>query len=362
MKLLSLFIVALTVALQSGCVIVTSYAKLEPKLKQWETEREYGRALDALNKVDPKDPDYAKAARKRMQVERSATQYEQKMRKEAGNLLKKGDWAAALDLYDEALDKYPKSAVIRDGLAKLHQQQSEALARLELKQLVRHGVWLREVLPVYRDIARTDPRNSDAQNRLARIETEAAGVAQELALIGNKALANNELNTADATLPLALKLSGDPVIEGSVNSLHKELEQLEKKRLESRRLSEQKARTAQKKKERTISAIKKRYQKAVAEKKYLSARYYLKELEEIDRRHPEVVGLKKSLRATIEKEVSRLFESGVNAYSRGQFEQAAKAWRTLLKLEPEHLQAKENLERAEKVLDNIQRLKEKQGN
>ena len=71
--------------------------------------------------------------------------------------------------------------------------------------------------------------------------------------------------------------------------------------------------------------------------------------------------MKSALQKVVDVKVSQLFEEGVSAYSRGHFERAARDWRTVLSLEPNHQQAKENLDRAEKVLEKLETLRLKQG-
>ncbi len=361
MRLLALFLIGIATLLNSGCVTVSSYAKLEPQLDQWEKDREYGRALDALGQIDPVDPDYNKAASVRKQLETQATEYEQQVRRETARKQKKGDWAGALDQYDEALSKLPKSAVIKDGLAKLHQQQRNTLNKLELQRLTRHGEWLQGVVPVYREIATVDPRSSKAQSRLSRITDEAEDIARELSLAGNKALADNDLETAEKTLPLAFSLHDDPVIEESLKRLRSKQKKQHTKQSEEKRKKEQRALAAREKKARTTSALVQRYNKAFAKQEFDSARKQLIELEKVEPRYSKLPEMKRTLQQAIDEKVTTLFESGVSAYSRGQFEQAATHWRSALKLDPKHLQARESLERAEKVLKKIERLKEKQG-
>jgi tetratricopeptide (TPR) repeat protein len=361
MKLFASLLFLFISLLQGGCVLTTSYAKLEPQLEQWESDREYGRTLDALGQIDPKDPNYIKASAARKQVEKHAADYEQQVRKETYQKQMKGDWAAALDQYDEALNKHPKSVVIKDGLAKLHLQQRETLDTLERKRLIQHGEWLRDVLPVYRDIARVDPRSSEAQNRLKRIIGEAGTISQELALIGNKALADNDTDTAEETLPLAFDLNKDPVIEESLNALRSQQKIATEKQRATRRKHEQQRQREQDKKERTLNAIVKRYDTAFAKQDFFVAQQQLAELEKVEPTYSKLTLMQGTLKKAVDDKVSTLFDAGVSAYSRGLFEQAAREWRSVLKLNPNHQQAKENLERAEKVLKKIERLKEKQG-
>lgn len=361
MRKLITLLVPLTAITLHGCTTVTSFAKLEPQLKGWEENHEYGRTLDALAQVDPKDPDYATAAKRRQQVEKQAADYERRIRKETQSKLKKGDWAAALDQFDNALRKHPKSAVIKDGLAKLNQQQAETLDALERKRLIQHGEWLRDVIPVFSDIARVDPRSSEAQARLERVEQEAVGIASELALLGNKALADNDLKVAEETLPLAVALNSDPVAEESLKELRAKQKQAADKKRKLRKQKERKAQAKKEKKRKKLEGLVNGYKQAFAAQDYITARKNLADLEKLDRRYSGLKDMKGTLQAAIDNKVTHLFDAGVSAYSRGQFEQAAKAWRGALELDSDHQQARENLDRAQKVLEKIKSLKSKQG-
>lgn len=361
MKLLASLIILVTTLLQNGCIGITSYAELEPKLEQWETDREYGRALDALGQIDPKDPDYAKASNTRKHVEKLAADYEQQIRRETYQKQKQDNWAAALDQYDEALSKHPKSVVIKDGLAKLHQQQRETLDKLERKRLIQHGEWLHNVLPVYHEIARVDPRSNESQSRLKHIVSEAEVVSHELALIGNKALANNDLHSAEVTLPLAFALNHNAVIEESLKTLRAKQQQTAKEQQAKYQKKQEEARRVREEKKRRIRAIIKQYDKALANQEYLVAKEHLAKIKQIDSQHETLSSMKSALQKVVDVKVSQLFEDGVSAYSRGHFERAARDWRTVLSLEPNHQQAKENLDRAEKVLEKLETLRLNQG-
>lgn len=355
--------IVLLFLLGSGCAMLPSnYAKLEPQLEQWQQEDQYGRALDALARIDAKDPDYTAAAKMRQQFEKQAAEYEQQIRKETAEKQQRGEWAAALDQYDEALAKYPKSAVLKDGLVKLHQQQQEKLEELEKSRLISHGQWLREILPIQLKIATIDPRSREAQDSFNQTTIEAHNIAVQLAVIGNKALADNDLKAADHTLPLAAELKNDPAIETSLKTLRSRQKQQQKEQRKIRRKKAQKAKKVRLSKERAVRDAVKGYDAAFAKRDYLTAKKHLSKLESVDRHHKQLPSMKNKLNQAVAKEVERLFESGVNSYSRGQFERAAGNWRTLLQLQPGHLQAKENLDRAEKVLEKLQKLKEKQRN
>lgn len=349
------------IVLQSGCALLSpSYSEGQTQIDQWVKEKQYGRALKALNSVDPKDPHYLEAAEKRKQVEVLAAAYEHDIRQQNNQRLKQGDWAGALDSYDDALDRLPDSVVLKDGLAQLHRKQSEELERLELKRLRTHGDWLKETLPIYRDIARVDPRNRYAQDRLDKMQREAEDVADNLAIHGNRALANNNLDKAENLLGLAADLSDAPAIQESLKQLHaKQVDANQRERsARQKRLARQQA--AEQRRQREIKSLLSRFDQAFNKREYSKARNYLRALAKANLATRRYRTLENKLDRAIEQESSRLFETGVNAYSRGKYSEAAKYWRQVLELQPNNKRAQENLERAERVINKLQQLKKKQ--
>jgi len=347
-------------AMQSGCVLITSYSKGEGKIQHWVKEKQYGNALQALKNIDPKDPDYLKAAEKRKQVEALAAAYEHDVRKQNDRLLRNGKWAEALDSYDEALDRLPESAVLKDGLAQLHRDQARELERLEMKQLIAHGNWLKRTLPTYRDIARVDPRNNTAQIRLKTKQREAEELADELAIYGNRALANNELSKAEELLQLASDLSSTPAIRESLKKLHQQQSQTAQRARQRREAQQRRQQAQQREHQRTVERLLHKYRTAFEKHDYRQAQKHLQALKTARLETRRYRALEQELNSAIDKEASRLFDIGVNAYSRGHFETAAENWRKVLSLQPGNKQAQENLQRAERVLNKLQELQEKQ--
>lgn len=346
--------------LQSGCAIITSYSKMETQIDQWVETKQYDRALDALSNVNAQDPQYLLAAEKRRQVEAMAANYEQEIRGKTRHNLDQGQWAEALDTYDEALARLPQSAVLKDGLAQLHHEQQDELDRLELERLIAHGQWLKQILPTYHSIARVDPRSRSARLRLEKKQSEAKQIASELALLGNKALANNDLSTAQKTLSMAAELSDAPAIGESLKKLRQQLSQENAKQREEREKRQQKQRAAEQAKARRVSDLLEAYHDAYSKKNYQRARKELETLKRADPGNKKWNRLNDQLEQATSREAQRLFDSGVSAYSRGHFEQAATLWRKALELKPDHKPAQENLERAERVLEKLQELKKKQ--
>lgn len=348
-------------ALQSGCALLnTKYSENRPQIDQWIGEQQYGQALKTLSRVEPQDPHYLEAADKRKQVEALAAAYEQEIRQQNSQRLEQGNWAGALDSYDEALTRLPDSVVLKDGLAQLHHMQTEELDRLELQRLKDHGNWLKQTIPTYRDIARVDPRNSDAQRKLQRIINEAESVADQLALHGNRAMANNDLQNAATLLELAAELSSAPAIQESLKKLNQRLsKEQEQARLERQKKLEQQ-RAAERRRQQAIETQLKKFEAAFKDGQYNSARDHLTALSRSGLDNKRYRTLQQRLSSAIDKAASEQFDAGINAYSRGQYDKAADHWRRVLELKPDNKQAREHLERAERVVEKLRELEQKQ--
>jgi tetratricopeptide (TPR) repeat protein len=335
--------------LQTGCTVFTSYKQGETQINQWIKDQQYGKALQSLGDIAPTDPDYSIAAKKRKQVEALAASYEHDVRQKNVRLLKTGKWAAALDSYDDALDRLPDSAVLKDGMAQLHQEQVQELERLELKRLFGYGAWLKEVLPVFDDLVRVDPRSSEAKERQKRVRREADSLANELTQYGNRALANNQLDTAEKLLKLAADLSDTPAIQESLKNLKQQ-----------RRENKQQQVVLELKRKRITDNLLKKFNKSFRNKHFPRAHKLLDALGDAGYNSVDYRTLQKKLQQATDREARRLMREGVNAYSRGQFEQAVKSWQQVLVLQPDNKQAKESLQRAEKVLERLKELRIKQ--
>ena len=350
-----------TLILSSGCITLPGRNDVN-EIDTLVANQYYGRALDILARIDPKSPDYSARAERRRHIETLAARYEQAIRTQTREDMEKGNWAAALDRYDDALTRLPQSMVLRDGLAQLLQQQNQELERLELERLTAQGNWLRQTLPSYREIVRVNPRSRPAAQQLERKQQQAEAIADQLAVIGNRAMANNDLNSASKTLLLAHELSNTPAIVESVGKLQQQLEARRLREQREREVRLQKARTAEQTRQQQIRQQHSQYRKARNDEQFNQAREHLQRLRELDPDNSDWHTEQDVLEQVVQLRIEELYNRGVNAYSRGQFEEAANAWRELLKLDPDHKLAQDNLIRAERVLQRIEQLQQRQSN
>lgn len=341
-------LVWLIALMASGCVTLHGRQDIS-EIDRLVTHQQYGRALDRLSHLDPKSPDYEELAQKRRHIESLAANYENTVHKQAVQDRQQGDWATALNRYDNALARLPKSTILRDGLAELHRQQTIELEKLERERLFEEATWLKNTRPTYQAIAQTNPRSRSARQEHERIEQQAARTAALLTQIGAHALANNDLTTARRTLLLAQELQESATTAENIARLH------ELQHQQSARQQQEHTRRQQRLEQHHAD-----YLNARNNRDYVMARTHLQQIRILDPDNDKWNREQQALDTIVHAHTEHLFNQGINIYSRGQYEQAAELWRDVLQLDPDHQQARENLQRAERVLQRIEVLKQQQ--
>jgi tetratricopeptide (TPR) repeat protein len=346
--------------LLAGCVALQpKLEELDQEIAQYEEQYEYEKALKLIAYVPPKDPEYPRYATKRKEIEGKVEEYSQQTITGAEKLIKEGRWAQALDLYDEAIGRLPNHGGLRDSLAQVHQQQVAAAKAERSKIIIVHGHWLEKSLPVTRKIATILPRDKKAKNKLRQQEKETQLVAEQLAKLGDEAMRKEDYVLAEQTLSLAARLSDSEPIQQSWEKLKKyKAAEKKKGRLAVEQKKSRKKQLEQKRKAE-IKRLTAAYNKAFDSERHLNARQHLKSLAELKPAELPIDSMVIRLEKAILDKAEKHYQEGVSLYSQSQFEAALRKWEEALRLNPKHLLAKENAERARKVVKRLQELRKK---
>jgi tetratricopeptide (TPR) repeat protein len=338
-----------------GCAhLVALQSDVLKQISLYEAEQEYGKALDVIAAVSASHPQRARLIQKRSQLQAKAKAFEQSTVKRADELSAQSRWGEAVALYRDAIDKIPQSGALRAAFQQLRQRQAQRVEQLNVDQLIGKARWVERALPVQVSIVNTDPGDWSARRALSRLREEAADVAQELTQIGLEALKNNDLGLAGRTLPIASRLSPDPVAARARDQLNSEeaaqvrvLRSLQERGLDQMREQESRKLLGD-------------YRQAVRKGDLRRARLIMTRLQDFDGQNPAVVREGASLKSQLEAEVKRQMDEGNSLYGRGKFQEAMTTWSRVLDLEPENEQARASIERASRVVEKLKQLREQQ--
>ena len=339
-----------------GCAIIPSLeGDLNGQLDRYLESGEYGKALDTLTYVRKDHPDYARLTARRPQVEERARAYEQAQIRRAAEFTARGEWEQALDTYRRAISQLPHSTPLRSELQAFRRKQEHRIEELKVERLVARARWLERAVSLQESIVRVDSDDWVERYQLDRFKTEAVELASELTRIGNAALEKEQLGIAARTLPIAARLSSDP---NAVNA-NDRLSHAEASQVEEQRRSQMKAMQRLRQRETTKTLAEFRAAQSAGDLR--QARQLMLRLVEIDSENTEVQAERSQFEAQLDKVLGTHLEAAISLYGRGRFEEAVAHWQRVLAIDPHHEQARAGVERAERVMQKLKQLREKQG-
>jgi hypothetical protein len=338
-----------------GCThIAALQTDVLKQVASYEARQEYGKALEVIAAVSPNHPQRARLMQRRTHLEAKARALEQTTIRRAGELAAQNRWGDALELYRDAMDKLPQSQALRTDLQAFRRRQAQRVEELKMDQLVAKARWIERSLPVQESIVATDPADWGARRELDRLHEQAAEVARELTEAGLAALKNDNLGLAGRTLPIASRLSPNPLAARARDQLgYEEAEQVRALRSAQHRAMDQ----VRQQESRKLLAD---YQRASRSGDLRRARLIMTRLQDLDGQNPEVVRESTRLKTQLESAIKRHMDDGNSLYGRGKFEEAMTSWSRVLELDPENELARTSMERAGRVVEKLKQLREQQ--
>jgi len=341
---------ALCIALLSlgGCALLDPLSPdPQARIETLDEAGEYGRALALLDRELAGDPDNAELRRQRADLARRAARFEQRILIEAAEHLRRDDWAAARERYDHGIAVLPDNQALIAARDAFEVQRQKHLQTLRTRLMLARAHGLVQERPLIDEIYRVAPGSLRARQHFLRTEREARELADELALLGERALAEDDPMLAVEALTLAHALA--PAQDSA-----------------ERLLAARQARQARfpppteeppaedTDTEAATNALKTRFRAAFAAQDLALARHLLEAMEARNVDDPELRRQRQLLNQAIDTQVSAGLEEGRRLYAQGRIREALEIWRPLRALAPENRELEAHLERAERVLRRLE--------
>jgi hypothetical protein len=340
--------------LLAGCAQLSSLnLSLEEQINRWVLEQEYGKALSALDALDPHHPDYARLKEKARSIRTQASGYEKSTVRDTTQHAQKNEWHKALELSELAKSRLPQSTPLKEHHAKLLALQAQRLVALEQELLYANAESLVILLPVYRQLASTQTDATAANRQLQAFEAEAKEVSARLHEASQRALQQKKRTEAKQHKNLALRL------EKAANIALK-------KQDKPQQTSKAKPSKAANKSQIKVPAesLLQQYQHALKEKDWQQAQHLLSQLES-KHKPPQAQSwqaIRQGLTQALTAEAQLLIEQGNRYYTQERYEQALVAWHQARELQPDNKHIDTYIARVKHVLDKLRTLQEKERN
>ncbi len=273
----------------------------------------------------------------------------------ARQLEAKGRYGQAIMVLEDAIASDGKAESYTKALREIRLQQNTVEQELQDQLLISRTSALKNQIPILEQLMRSDPDQRKYAQQLETTRKQLQQLRQSLSECGWHHFQKNNALAKDC-LTLALSLEPKPQDERLMSFLLKEQKQhLEKTKTVERSKREQ--------------AWKHRNRRRLDEAQHLSesgqfteARRVLKVILKEDPKNAPAKKLLATVESRLKTYIENLLAAGDRLYREGEIEGAKATWRAALSLDPQEERAREKIERAQRVLDNLENLRKSEPN
>ncbi len=349
MNPLTLVALLILVSLSPGCAYLDARSS-DPltKIGGLMKAQQYGYAREVIAKVPETHPDYQQVVSLRKEIDQQATAYEQSVLSDGKKLEQQGQWYQAQQAYRQALQRLPESEKLQAAAQVLGIKQKDRVARLEVDLLIAQGEWLKQNLVIRNELALIASTNWLKESQRGELQKRSRKLAAELGRHGRLALEQGALARAEQLLSFAMQLHPSESIAEAQHDLVKQQQAIVDKQqqaiIQSRKFMRKKLVTS--------------LQQAIEENQLSEASLFVTRIKLMGTLNEKEQQLVQQLASLVQKQVADDMTQGVELYGQGKYQQAIEVWRHVLTLEPGNEQAPAHIERAERILEKLQRLRE----
>ena len=334
----------------SGCTLVQP----KPDIKQsqfeiWLEEKEYGRLIESLTlaTADKNAPNHSALISKLKRIKKLAKKMEVDALATARRSRQKNQWQKAFDALNYALNKIPDSEPLETELEDLKRDQNITLRRLEFELLIIRTQQRIDELELRERINEVNLGKFFSSLTVRGLTRDLDQHGRRLAEDGEAAFENGELDLAESAIRLSLRIR-ETAERTSI------LKRIEKRRTQINELvRKSREREELNKKRKLQSKYIGRAKSGLKNGQLTSARRHIEKALAIGITSTQGVKLKQEIEKIITSRVASLSLDASTLYRAGHFREAKDTWEAVLVLEPRHPQARINLDRVQRVLNNL---------
>lgn len=334
----------LYLAISSCALIQPSPDILNKNIQHWLAENEFDDIDYALNRIDRNnstdDNKYQFILDQKLIIETRKKKFIANTSTTAKKLKQSNQWQQALDTYNNALQKINDEPRLKQEKTALLKERDEQVTALKKDMLMQRANALISYKKVYDKLIKLIPKDYAAQVDINHYDKDRIKITNQLELCGDQAMDDNRLIQASDCYSLSNKLDPTDQKELLVTSINKQLIKNSTKESSDKSLAA--------------------YYAAYKKHQYTKARSHLKTLLGINPSHAKTIALLDALNKEINIMALEKINLGNELYSKKRIDDALKAWRQALLLEPDNSEIIQLINRAEKVSKKIQSLEETQ--
>lgn len=336
----------LAACLLSGCA--TFYANqsdVADQIDLWLQQDEYDKALNTIRAMDMTHPDYVVLSNSVPIIERKRARFIQTSLANAKAFEPNQDWVAAGNIIDSALEKLPESPELIAQAEFYEDQRKSRFLMDDAAITIAKAQYIISARPHQESKLYNSNNRFFGQQRFNEFLNEAQRTSRELYVIGQRYWQDQKTTQAREALTLSVQTAPN---ELSATLLEEILSQ-EKEQRSVARIQQQKQVSE------LFPELEQSFRERLLYRDYVGAQKILNEMFAFE--IPQAEGLQTELNLEKQARVQQLIASGNTLYNSGYLQEAVVRWEQGLTLDPENPTLIQQLERASKFLNNLERWK-----
>ena len=262
----------------------------------------------------------------------------------------KGRYGQAIDLLETAITTEGKAKAYTKSLQEIRLRQTIQEQELHDQLLISKTSALKNQVPILEKLTRSSPDNPEYSRQLEETQQELLLLRKSLSECGWRHFRKNNA-LAKECLTIALSLEQDEQDLRLMGYMLKEQKQ-----------NREKTETTERTQREIAWKHRNRQHMEEANRLYESgqlteARRVLKTILQEDPKNASAKALLKNVESRLKSYLENLLSAGDRLYREGEIEGAKATWRAAQTLDPQDKRAREKIERAQRVLDNLENLR-----
>lgn len=262
----------------------------------------------------------------------------------------KGRYGQAISLIEQAISQDGKAELYTTTLREIRLQQTVLEQELKDQLLISRTSALKNQVPIFEQLIRSNPLDAEYSRQLKQTQDQLQLLRESLSECGWRHFKKNNALAKDC-LTLSLSLEEDEQDERLIEHLLDEQKQ-HKKQTETMEHAQREMAWKHRNQKRLKQA--ERYNESG---QLTEARRILKIVLKEDARNQSAKILLSSVESRLKNYLENLLTAGDRLYREGEIEGAKATWHAALSLDPQDKRAREKIERAQRVLDNLENLR-----
>ena len=312
---------------------------------------QFDSALKTIDKWQHDYPSDLELPQQRLKITEAISRFESDTLKTANQLDSSGQWQETQKAYENALAYLPSSQPIQNAYSEFSVRRLKHINGLKEDIDVaqaKHWLNISADINALNEVA---PNDQEAQNWQKRSKQDRDQLARRLVDYGLAHEENKHFGTAALRYDLAYQLAPGELTKPYYERAAETFAQRKANQ-------QQRAKSDQKRQQSKLSALTEEFDNYLADADFRLAKQTLGVMQVIDAKAPDVLERKARLEQQRNIALDKAIVEGKQFYTKGEFDSAISVWQRALQLDPDNKELKENIQRAEKFRDNLERLKQ----